>query len=121
MLAPPRFECAKPKTCPSQVRIRAVEGPLLRGCAAADGRETAGYLFRRPGPGCHVARLLDEPTASLDPAATKAIEDVIRSVAARGIKVVMSTAPMGSFDLAPLSIRGLTRRNRLVWQGHALS
>jgi tungstate transport system ATP-binding protein len=35
--------------------------------------------------------LLDEPTASLDPAATKAIEDVIRTVVARGIKVVMST------------------------------
>jgi tungstate transport system ATP-binding protein len=34
---------------------------------------------------------LDEPTASLDPAATKAVEDVIRTVAARGIKVVMAT------------------------------
>ena len=34
---------------------------------------------------------LDEPTASLDPAATKAIEDVIRAVVARGIKVVLST------------------------------
>ena len=39
--------------------------------------------------------LLDEPTASLDPAATKAIEDVIRDVAARGIKVVMSTHDLG--------------------------
>jgi tungstate transport system ATP-binding protein len=39
--------------------------------------------------------LLDEPTASLDPAATKAIEDVIRAVAARGIKVVMSTHDLG--------------------------
>jgi len=35
--------------------------------------------------------LLDEPTASLDPAATKAIEDVVRAVVGRGIKVVMST------------------------------
>ncbi len=34
---------------------------------------------------------LDEPTASLDPAATKAIEDLIVAVAARGIKVVLST------------------------------
>jgi tungstate transport system ATP-binding protein len=34
---------------------------------------------------------LDEPTASLDPASTKAIEDVIRTVSARGIKVVLST------------------------------
>jgi tungstate transport system ATP-binding protein len=38
---------------------------------------------------------LDEPTASLDPAATKAIEDLTRAVAARGIKVVMSTHDLG--------------------------
>jgi tungstate transport system ATP-binding protein len=38
---------------------------------------------------------LDEPTASLDPAATKAVEDVIRTVTARGIKVVMSTHDLG--------------------------
>jgi tungstate transport system ATP-binding protein len=38
---------------------------------------------------------LDEPTASLDPAATKAIEDVIRGVAARGVKVVMATHDLG--------------------------
>lgn len=38
---------------------------------------------------------LDEPTASLDPAATKAIEDIIHSVAARGVKVVMSTHDLG--------------------------
>lgn len=38
---------------------------------------------------------LDEPTASLDPAATKAIEDIIGTVAARGVKVVMSTHDLG--------------------------
>jgi len=38
---------------------------------------------------------LDEPTASLDPAATKAIEDIIRTVTARGVKVVMSTHDLG--------------------------
>lgn len=38
---------------------------------------------------------LDEPTAALDPAATKAIEDVVRAVAARNIKVVMSTHDLG--------------------------
>ncbi|MEA2951667.1 MAG: tungstate transport system ATP-binding protein [Alphaproteobacteria bacterium] len=38
---------------------------------------------------------LDEPTASLDPAATKAIEDVVHAVAARGIRVVMSTHDLG--------------------------
>jgi tungstate transport system ATP-binding protein len=39
--------------------------------------------------------LLDEPTASLDPASTKAIEDVISAIATRGIKVVMSTHDLG--------------------------
>ena len=38
---------------------------------------------------------LDEPTASLDPYATKAMEDLVRDVAARGIKVVMSTHDLG--------------------------
>jgi tungstate transport system ATP-binding protein len=38
---------------------------------------------------------LDEPTASLDPAATKAVEDVISGIAARGIKVVMATHDLG--------------------------
>jgi tungstate transport system ATP-binding protein len=38
---------------------------------------------------------LDEPTASLDPAATKAVEEVIRTVSARGIKVVMATHDLG--------------------------
>jgi tungstate transport system ATP-binding protein len=38
---------------------------------------------------------LDEPTASLDPYATKAIEDIIRAVSARGVKVVMSTHDLG--------------------------
>ena len=38
---------------------------------------------------------LDEPTASLDPAATKTIEDIVRDVAARGVKVVMSTHDLG--------------------------
>jgi tungstate transport system ATP-binding protein len=38
---------------------------------------------------------LDEPTASLDPASTKAMEDVIRTVSRQGIKVVMSTHNLG--------------------------
>jgi tungstate transport system ATP-binding protein len=38
---------------------------------------------------------LDEPTASLDPAATLAIETLIQTISARGIKVVMSTHNLG--------------------------
>jgi tungstate transport system ATP-binding protein len=38
---------------------------------------------------------LDEPTASLDPAATKAVEDIVRDVAERGVKIVMATHDLG--------------------------
>ncbi|MDT3685679.1 MAG: ATP-binding cassette domain-containing protein [Pseudorhodoplanes sp.] len=38
---------------------------------------------------------LDEPTASLDPAAIKSLEDLIRDIVGRGIKVVMSTHNLG--------------------------
>ena len=38
---------------------------------------------------------LDEPTASLDPAATKAVEDIVAGIAAAGAKIVMSTHDIG--------------------------
>ena len=38
---------------------------------------------------------LDEPTASLDPAATKGVEDIVRNVAATGVKIVMATHDIG--------------------------
>jgi tungstate transport system ATP-binding protein len=39
---------------------------------------------------------LDEPTASLDPAAAKSVEDVLRTVTARGVKIVLSTHDLGT-------------------------
>jgi tungstate transport system ATP-binding protein len=38
---------------------------------------------------------LDEPTASLDPAATKAVEDIVCAVASSGVKIVMATHDIG--------------------------
>jgi tungstate transport system ATP-binding protein len=38
---------------------------------------------------------LDEPTASLDPAATRAIEDTIATIRAAGTKVIMTTHDLG--------------------------
>jgi tungstate transport system ATP-binding protein len=38
---------------------------------------------------------LDEPTANLDPAATQFVEEIVRAVAARGIKIVMATHDVG--------------------------
>ena len=62
--------------------------------------------------------LLDEPTASLDPAATKAIEDVIRAIAARGVKVVMSTHDLGEARRLAGEIV-LMHRGRVVESGPA--
>jgi tungstate transport system ATP-binding protein len=38
---------------------------------------------------------LDEPSASLDPAATRAVEEIIGRIAARGTKLVMTTHDLG--------------------------
>jgi len=38
---------------------------------------------------------LDEPCASLDPAATRAVEGIVAGIAARGTKVVMTTQDLG--------------------------
>ena len=61
---------------------------------------------------------LDEPTASLDPAATKAVEDVIRAVVARGIKVVMSTHDLGEARRLAGEVV-LMHRGRVVENGPA--
>ena len=68
---------------------------------------------------------LDEPTASLDPAATKAVEDIVRAVAARGMKIVMATHDLGQArrlagDIVLLHRGRLveTRRRRSVSSTH---
>lgn len=61
---------------------------------------------------------LDEPTASLDPAATKGIEDIVRAVAAHGVKVVMSTHDLGQAKRLAGDIV-LLHRGRLIEQGDA--
>jgi len=59
---------------------------------------------------------LDEPTASLDPAATKAIEDIVRAVSARGVKVVMATHDLGEAKRLASEIV-LLHRGRLIENG----
>ena len=61
---------------------------------------------------------LDEPTASLDPASTKAIEDIIRAIAASGIKIVMSTHDLGEARRLAGEIV-LLHRGRVVEHGDA--
>jgi tungstate transport system ATP-binding protein len=61
---------------------------------------------------------LDEPSASLDPAATKSIEDVVRAVSTRGVKVVMSTHDLGQAKRLAGDIV-LLHRGRLIEQAPA--
>jgi tungstate transport system ATP-binding protein len=61
---------------------------------------------------------LDEPTASLDPAATKAIEDIVRNVSAAGIKVVMATHDLGEAKRLAGEIV-LLHRGRIIEAGPA--
>ena len=72
----------------------------LKGLGERPARRLSGGEQQRLALARALARdpevlFLDEPTASLDPAATKAVEDVVQSVSARGIKVVMSTHDLG--------------------------
>jgi len=70
---------------------RAADRPARRLSAGEQQRlALARALAREPD-----VLFLDEPTASLDPASTMAIEDIIRAVSRRGIKVVLSTHDLG--------------------------
>ncbi len=61
---------------------------------------------------------LDEPTSNLDPAATKAVEEMMRSFTADGIKVVMTTHDLGQARRLADEVAFL-HRGRLLEHGPA--
>ena len=61
---------------------------------------------------------LDEPTASLDPASTKAVEDIVSATAASGVKIVMATHDLGQARRLAGDVVFLVR-GRLVEQASA--
>jgi len=72
----------------------------LHGLAKRPARRLSGGEQQRLALARVLARdpvvlLLDEPTASLDPASTKTIEDIISAIALSGIKVVIATHDLG--------------------------
>jgi tungstate transport system ATP-binding protein len=95
----------------------------LNGLGARPARKLSGGEQQRLALARALAKepqvlFLDEPTASLDPAATKAIEDLVRGIAARGIKVVMSTHDLGEARRLAGEIV-LMHRGRIVESGAA--
>lgn len=72
----------------------------LSGLAKRPARRLSGGEQQRLALARALARdpeilFLDEPTASLDPAATKGVEDIVQAVAASGVKIVMATHDIG--------------------------
>ncbi len=72
-----------------------LDGFAMRPARRLSGGEQQRLALARALARDPAVLFLDEPTASLDPAATKAIEDIVRAVSARGVKVVMSTHDLG--------------------------
>ena len=97
----------------------------LDGLASRPARRLSGGEQQRLALARALARdpsvlFLDEPTASLDPASTKAIEDIIRAVAARGVKVVMATHDLGEARRLAGEVI-FTHRGRIVESAEAQS
>jgi len=71
-------------------------GPLARRAARtlSVGEQQRVALARAWATGPEVL-FLDEPTASLDPGATGAVETAVRAIAAHGTKIVMTTHDLG--------------------------
>jgi tungstate transport system ATP-binding protein len=105
---------AADKTSVMQLLDRVGLAPL----AARPARRLSGGEQQRLALARALARdpevlFLDEPTASLDPAATKAVEEIVARAAVGGVKVLMATHDLGQARRLAGDI-ALLARGRLV-------
>ncbi|HZP78135.1 MAG TPA: ATP-binding cassette domain-containing protein [Pseudolabrys sp.] len=91
-----------------------------RAARRLSGGEQQRLALARALAGDPEVLFLDEPTASLDPYATKAIEDTISTVSARGIKVIVATQDLGEARRLAGDIV-LMHRGRVLESGPAAS
>ena len=104
----------------SLLKLVGLEGRRDRPARRLSGGERQRLALARALACDPIVLFLDEPTASLDPTATKMVEDVVRAVGERGVKVVMSTHDLGEARRLAGEII-LLNRGRVVETGPAPS
>ncbi len=77
------------------LRLVGLEGFADRPARRLSGGEQQRLALARALARDPAVLFLDEPTASLDPAATKVIEDIVHTLTLRRIKIVMATHDLG--------------------------
>ena len=86
----PRAEIAR-----DRLRRVGLEAIAERPARVLSGGEQARVALARAWALDPQILFLDEPTASLDPAAARALEDILRAMAGEGNKIVMTTHNLG--------------------------
>ncbi len=77
------------------LRLVGLEAVAQRPARVLSGGEQQRLALARAAAVEPEVLLLDEATANLDPAATRAIEQVVRSLAATGVKILLTTHDLG--------------------------
>lgn len=116
-VAIPRRE--RPRRIDELLRLVRLEGFASRPARSLSGGEQQRLALARALARDPAVLFLDEPSASLDPAAAKSIEDVVRTVAGNGVKVVMSTHDLGQARRLAGEIV-LLHRGQILEQGSAV-
>jgi tungstate transport system ATP-binding protein len=83
---------ARARAALEMVGLAALEGRPAR---RLSGGEQQRLALARAAALSPEVLFLDEPTANLDPAATRAVEEIVGTLAARGTKIVMTTHDLG--------------------------
>lgn len=95
-LRPQSLSNAERRARTDEVLARVGLGHRAKDCARLlSGGERQRLALARAWAMCPRLLLLDEPTASLDPSATEAVERIIREIRTDGAKVLMTTHNLG--------------------------